>query len=89
MKIFKYPLELTDSQIIDMPKGAEILCVQNQRGNLCLWAEVNPEAAMTKRKIELHGTGNEIGLGDPGFYIGTAQWGDAFVWHIYDKGEQP
>ena len=36
-KIYKYELEITEIQTVEMPVGAEILCVQFQDEALCLW----------------------------------------------------
>jgi len=40
--IWKYQLEVTDNQIVKMPKDAEILSVQTQNEEVCLWALVIP-----------------------------------------------
>ena len=60
-KIYKYPLEVQDEQVVMLPTGAKILTVQSQKDRPCLWALVNPTApndmAVT---IRLIGTGHEI-----------------------------
>lgn len=38
--IWKYPLQVLDRQTLFMPPGAEILSLQTQFGNPCLWARV-------------------------------------------------
>ena len=40
--IWKYILDITDTQCLDMPDGAMTLCVQMQGETLCLWAVVDP-----------------------------------------------
>lgn len=40
--IYKYPLDVTDRQVIAMPEDAEILTVQVQNGKPMLWAVVDP-----------------------------------------------
>ena len=57
-RIWKYPLEITDTQNLMMPEGAEILAAQMQGDTLCLWALVNPDAPKQRREIEVLGTGN-------------------------------
>jgi len=47
--IWKFTLDLVDEQQVSLPKDAEILSVQVQNGNICLWALVNPEAEKETR----------------------------------------
>lgn len=75
-KIFKYKLETTDLQQIEMPHGAEILCVQTQDEIPCIWAIVNPTANLVSRTFEIYGTGHDFtGLGWRARrrYVGTYQ----------------
>ena len=82
--IWKYPLQVTDEQTIDMPSGAEALTVQVQNGTPCLWARVDPAAPTTPRKIITHGTGHPVPE-TTGRYIGTYQIdGGALVFHVFD-----
>jgi hypothetical protein len=76
---------VADEQVIKMPKDAQILCVQTQFGNACLWALVDDTQPMTERRIRVHGTGHEVR--DVGFlhYIGTFQiHGGALVFHVFE-----
>lgn len=60
-KIFKYVLEITDEQTIQMPVGAKVLSVQNQEGKPCLWALVDPEQTSKESiNVAMFGTGNPI-----------------------------
>lgn len=84
--IWKFPLAVTDTQRISMPEGAEILTVQLQNEQACLWAIVEPSADKEDRYFEVHGTGNPI-HGDMGVerkYIGTFQQ-PPFVWHVFER----
>lgn len=81
--ILKFPLDVTDSQVIVMPEGAAILCVQAQHDNICLWALVTPNRPREKRVFRIHGTGHPCD--EEGNYIGTVQTADgAFVWHVFE-----
>lgn len=85
--IFKYPLEVTDSQSVVIPIGAEILSVQTQNGHPCLWALVDPKADTEKRIVEIFGTGNLIsyGIGVSRKYISTFQLEDGLlVFHAFE-----
>lgn len=80
--IYKYPLLLTDSQIMWLPLSAKPLSVQLQGEQLCLWAEVNAGSSGQKQVvISIVGTGHPIPPGAVN-YLGTVQQGQ-FVWHVY------
>lgn len=84
--IWKYQLNITDTQNVMMPEGAEILTAQIQNGcGLCLWALVNPEAPKQRREIEILGTGNPAPNANRR-YISTVQMqGGNLVWHIFER----
>lgn len=87
---WKFPLEITDEQTVDMPKGAKMLTAQVQPGGgdwntftLCVWAEVDTmEGRDEERTIYICGTGHSIPE-KATRYIGTAQTGP-LVWHVYE-----
>ena len=70
--IYKYTIEVTDDQKIEMPKGAQILTVQVQGNEVCLWALVDPDLKKELRHIEVFGTGHNVS-DDERTYIGTFQ----------------
>lgn len=85
--IYKYPCELEDSFIIEMPKGAEILSVQVQHGHPFLWALVEPDVEKEERRFQLFGTGHIIhwGLLAKVKFIGTFQLsGGMIVFHLFE-----
>lgn len=83
--IFKYEIKMEDSQIVMMPKNAEILCSDVQYGKMCLWALVNPNAEKESRLIIVKGTGHSIDEENMK-YIGTNQMMEGhLVWHIFEK----
>lgn len=86
-KIYKYPLEVTDTQFIELPLGAEILTAQMQGNQLCLWAMVNssPDAIKKNRCIEIIGTGYPVPTGDLK-YISTFQIaGGGLIFHVFEN----
>lgn len=88
LTIYKYPLETTDEQKIEMPKGANILTVQVQNGTPCLWALVNPENRPEQRIISIFGTGNPIKPANI-VYIGTYQLMEGkLVLHVFETHRQ-
>jgi len=87
VKIYKYPLKVTDKQVVLMPFGAEILCVQMQNGDPTIWAAVDEMNSLVPRNIAMAGTGHELGDISKWKYIGTVQMYDgALVWHCFDLG---
>ncbi len=85
--IWKFPLRLTDVQIVMMPAGADILAVGVQSEGIVMWARVDP--AETKRqgyKVAIVGTGHPAPDQADSNYVGTVFDGP-FVWHIFtEKG---
>lgn len=90
--IYKYPIEVTDVQYIEMPEGAKILTVQVQPDvGPCLWAEVESTNKLAKRRIIVYGTGNPFlpdrdGTAVVRHYIGTFMMRQGrLVWHVYEE----
>lgn len=82
--IYKYRLGVADRQVIPMPHGARILCVQFQGHALYLWARVDTTNCLTNRTIVIYGTGDEQGT--DGEYIGTVQHGrSSLVLHVFEE----
>ena len=81
--IFKYPISATHECLIDLPKGAKIISLKVQRGIPCLWAIVDTDAEIEKRKFMTYGTGHELPV-NPGTFIGTFLVNDFFVYHVFE-----
>jgi hypothetical protein len=88
MKIFKYPVEIADHSLVQMPKGAQILSVQTQHGLPQMWALVDPKAKLVSRCFFLRGTGHQMGEAEGYTFIGSFQTdGGSLVFHLFDGGE--
>ena len=86
--IWKFELETKDRNIIQMPKDAEILCVQEQYGKPCIWALVDPNQEKETQHFEIFGTGHPVycDMGVDRKYIGTYQLSNgALVFHVFDR----
>lgn len=96
--IYKYELEITDSQILQMHGIPRFLSVQEQNGKLVVWAIIDTNNGINGREILIVGTGNEI----PNYYnlrgfsydspsgyttehIGTVVMNNGLVWHVFVK----
>jgi hypothetical protein len=87
MTIWKLPLEVTDEQEVSMPRDAQLLCVQTQRGMPCLWALVDAGKPAVKRSLLTVGTGHSA-PSDIGAYVGTYQLelqGGMLVFHVFER----
>lgn len=90
MKIFKFCLEVTHEQEIELPVNVRILTVQVQNKIPCLWAVVDEKlinaSVMRKHSIRTFGTGQPFDLPIDCFYIGTYQLnGGSLVFHVFDE----
>lgn len=86
MKIFKYPLEITDEQEVTLPYNSKILSCQMQNELLQLCALVDETTDVFVEKIiRIIGTGNPIDDYDPTNFkfISTVQDTHGLVWHIF------
>ena len=82
LTIWKYPFSIAYAFMLEMPKGAVVICVQVQAGVPTLWAEVNPSNQTEYVRFRIVGTGHLLPLGQ---YLGTFQQ-PPFVWHLYQVG---
>jgi hypothetical protein len=80
--IWKYPVPLTDTFTLNMPREATPLHVDTQRGDPCLWVLADTTAPNEERRFHLVGTGQEVPRDT--FYVGTFQQGP-FVWHVWEE----
>lgn len=87
MRIWKYPFRTTDEFTLDLPKDAQILSVQMQGIQPCIWAQVHPKNELEKRHFIVYGTGHYI-PNDKGVYIGTYQeFEGGLIWHLFEVKE--
>lgn len=92
--IFRYEID-PDSNIVEMPKDAEIISAVFWKGCVCVWAIVEADndsmagLIMVKRRILLCGTGHTL-RDDISYatYIGTVVLvPDKLIVHVFDYGE--
>ena len=88
MKVYKQKLRIRDKQKVFMPKGAKILHVGLQNGDVCVWFECDEFAPMEERIIHCVGTGFNL----PSVslhYLGTVLiHHDSLVYHFYEEEQQ-
>lgn len=81
--VYKFPLQITDRQVIEIQSMREILCVQMQKDVPCLWAYVDPHSQVERVEIITMGTGH-VWSKIPQKYIATYQFQD-LVFHVFEK----
>ena len=84
--IWKFPLEVADEQIIEMPRGAKILSVRIQHEVPCLWALVDTAQRINvPRTIRIYGTGHNVSsLPDDSEHVGMLFLEDGYlVFHVF------
>ena len=83
--IWKWELRVKETQVINMPSGAEVLSIQTQQGRPVLWALVNEDNPLTSRTFATYGTGF-IMPENPGKYIGSYQNKlETLVFHVFEQ----
>lgn len=81
MKIFKYPIEIVDRQVLNLPSHAEILHVGlDPTCTPCIWCRVEPTARPVPTTILVHGTGHDVS--PVAKHIGSFVT-ERFVWHVF------
>ncbi len=85
MVIYKYTLQLADTSQLNLPLGAEVLCVKQQGRKFSLWIKCDPAAPAETRTFHVVGTGHDVP--DGAEYIDTILDG-AYVWHIFEGKKQ-
>ena len=87
MRIWKWTLQVTDLQAVQMPRGATVLSVQLQHGMPQVWALVDETAPQEPFTFAAYGTGNPMPeVVDFGRFVGTYQLDDgALVFHVFEQ----
>lgn len=81
--IWKFPIKITDLQLVPMSKSAQIISAQIQGDVLCLWAIVDTNEVKDQRVIEIYGTGHPMRDQTQRRHIVTVQDGQ-LVWHVFE-----
>lgn len=84
--IYKYPLEVTGVQELELPHGAEILDIQMQHGAPQAWVLLDPDITTGNfPKIAIYGTGHGIPDDVELKYISTFQVNEGqFIFHAFE-----
>lgn len=88
--VWKYDIKTTNTLNINMPKGAEILDIQEQKEKPKIWALVNPDNSLETRKFKIYGTGHNIDSSiNKDNYIGTYQLHRGnLIFHVFETAKE-
>lgn len=78
--IYKYILSPVVPTQIDLPANCQILSIQRQDANICVWIDADLESKPGQLTFTPVMTGQEA---PEGFYVGTVQTNGGFVIHYY------
>lgn len=85
--IWKYQFKIEEDFSIEMPSGAEILSVQMQGKNPCIWVKIFEfeKHLLRKRRFQLFGTGHTIPvIPEQRKYLATFQFSTTLVLHLFE-----
>lgn len=85
LTIYKYPIEVTTKQQVNMPDRASIHHAAVQNDKLYIWAIVEKENKIVPRTIYVYGTGHEF-ENWPEDFIGTVHF-MGLVLHVFNDRE--
>lgn len=85
--IWKFNVGGIGQTTIEMPKGAKILSVQAQRGEVVMWAAVDERAKVEPRAFIVVGTGYREAVNEHTCqFLGTVQLYDGdLVLHVFEQ----
>lgn len=88
-KIFKYTISENIVNVIEMPIGAKVLSIQEQHGEICIWALVDDnEVEKENRVFEVWVTGAEIYFDKEKEFLETVQlYNGSIVLHVFEVKE--
>ena len=82
-RIYKYSIETTSrAQKLRLPVGYEILDIQMQNEEICLWARVDIEKPTQVLPIRVYATGEDVDAHSR--YLKTVQQG-ALMLHVFEE----
>ena len=83
--IWKTPLEITDEQVIEIPEDYQILDIQVQKDQVCMWYICDDRNPKRKVTIICHGTGHPLNHWENKLHhIGTVQvYNGTLVFHYF------
>jgi hypothetical protein len=84
--VWKFVLPLEDNPQVDMPSEAYVLSVDQQHGQLCVWALVDTSAPSSTRTFAIRGTGHPTNdIEQTNKFLGTVLMANGnLVFHVWE-----
>lgn len=79
--MLKWPLEINNSQTLQVPGDTTFHHVAEMDGTLMIWSSGDTDVEYEKRTIYVRGTGHELPAMSE--YIGTVVMSYGLVWHVF------
>ena len=83
--VWKYTLAPAEEQILELPRGAKPVRVQNQNASMVMYWEVDNEQPKRKQKVFIVGTGQPLPKGDINYVDTVMLLQGTLVFHIYTR----
>lgn len=87
MVVYKYTLAKPSDEglcVVALPEHALVRSAHEQRGAICIWAEVDPNAKLVERTFHIVPTGYPL-PDKIGRFIDTVHFDEStYVFHIYE-----
>ena len=83
MTIWKFPFNIDDCVVLELPYKYKVVHVDVQNGLPCMWILHEPNDPKFTRKFYIFGTGHPINEKLFDRHITSFQMGQ-FVWHVFD-----
>ncbi|TPG68647.1 hypothetical protein EEL31_09010 [Brevibacillus laterosporus] len=83
--IWKYTLNIADTQTLEFPVGSEILSAVEQDGKIVMYALVNPnqDEKMIIR-VRVYGTGHEVNDEIQSYkFLNSVKFSDTLIMHVF------
>lgn len=89
LEVWKFEIPVDDDFTLALPRGAQILHVDDQLGIPHIWALVDPESSLENRTFRLAGTGHpiKVDLEQPCYilHLGTFKMeGGLLIFHLFE-----
>lgn len=85
MVILEFQLPTRGAMLVELPKGAKILGVQNANHRLTAWAVVDPAAPLVNRRFYIATSGEDLDgkVSQKDRHVGTVQF-TPYVAHVFE-----
>jgi hypothetical protein len=81
--IWKFEIPNSPCPYVTMPRGAQVLSVNQQNGRICVWALVNSKQESELAEFRIYATGENVEMTGACDFVGTVMMPSGLVWHVF------